>query len=59
MLYNCKGDLYKIEIVKRLKNMGFDVNKVNALNKISASLSGIGTSLTDCLRGYGKDKNKE
>lgn len=34
MLYNCKGDLYKIEIVKRLKNMGFDVNRVNALNKI-------------------------
>lgn len=34
MLYNCKGDLYKIEIVRRLKNMGFDVNRVNALNKI-------------------------
>ena len=34
MPYNCKGDLYKIEIVKKLQNMGFDVKSVNALNKI-------------------------
>ena len=34
MAYNCKGDLYKIEIVKKLQNMGFDVKSVNALNKI-------------------------
>lgn len=34
MPYNCKGDLYKIEIVKKLQNLGFDVKSVNALNKI-------------------------
>ena len=34
MLYNCKGDLYKREIVHMLQNMGFDVKSVNALNKI-------------------------
>ena len=34
MPYNCKGDLYKIEIVKKLQGMGFDVKSVNALNKI-------------------------
>lgn len=34
MPYNCKGDLYKIEIVKKLQNMGFEVKSVNALNKI-------------------------
>ena len=34
MPYNCKGDLYKREIVNILQNMGFDVNSVNALNKI-------------------------
>lgn len=32
--YNCKGDLYKIEIVKRLRDKGFDVKSVNALHKI-------------------------
>ena len=34
MPYNCKGDLKKSEIVKILQDMGFDVNSVNALNKI-------------------------
>ena len=34
MPYNCKGDLYKIEIVKKLQDMGFDVKSVNALNKL-------------------------
>lgn len=34
MPYNCKGDLYKREIVHMLQNMGFDVKSVNALNKI-------------------------
>ena len=34
MPYNCKGDLYKREIVNILQNMGFDVKSVNALNKI-------------------------
>ena len=34
MPYNCKGDLYKIEIVKKLQNMGYEVKSVNALNKI-------------------------
>ena len=34
MPYNRKGDLYKIEIVKKLQGMGFDVKSVNALNKI-------------------------
>lgn len=34
MPYNCKGDLYKIEIVKMLQNMGYSVNSVNTLNKI-------------------------
>ena len=34
MPYNSKGDLYKIEIVKKLQGMGFDVKSVNALNKI-------------------------
>lgn len=35
MPFNCKGDLYKIEIVKKLQGMGFDVKSVNALNKIT------------------------
>ena len=34
MPYNCKGDLYKSEIVKKLQNMGYDIKSVNALNKI-------------------------
>ena len=34
MPYNCNGDLHKMEIVNKLKNMGFDVKSVNALNKI-------------------------
>ena len=34
MPYNCKGDLYKREIVKILQDLGFDVKSVNALNKI-------------------------
>ena len=34
MPYNCKGDLYKREIVKILQDKGFDVKSVNALNKI-------------------------
>ena len=34
MQYNCKGDLYKREIVHMLQNMGFDVKSVNVLNKI-------------------------
>ncbi len=34
MPYNCKGDLYKREIVNILQSMGFDVKSVNALNKI-------------------------
>lgn len=35
MPYNCKGDLYKREIVDMLQNMGYDIIKsVNALNKI-------------------------
>ena len=34
MPYNCLGDLYKSEIVKKLQDMGHDVKNVNALNKI-------------------------
>ncbi len=34
MSYNCKGDLYKREIVKEIQKRGFDVKSVNALNKI-------------------------
>ena len=34
MPYNCKGDLYKREIVHMLQGMEFDVKSVNALNKI-------------------------
>lgn len=34
MPYNCKGDLYKVEIVQKLQSLGFDVKSVNALNKI-------------------------
>ena len=34
MPYNCKGDLYKCEIVKKIQDIGFDVKSVNALNKI-------------------------
>ena len=34
MPYNCKGDLYKIEIVKKLQEMGIDIKSVNALNKL-------------------------
>ena len=34
MSYNCKGDLYKREIVKILQDKGFHVKSVNALNKI-------------------------
>ncbi len=33
-MYNCKGDLYKREIVEILRSKGFDVKSVNALNKI-------------------------
>ena len=41
MPYNYKGDLYKIEIVKRLQNMGFDVKSVNALNKIMEKMGDV------------------
>lgn len=34
MPYNCMGDLYKREIVRKLQDMGFNVKSVNALNKI-------------------------
>lgn len=34
MPYNCKGDLFKREIVKMLQDREFDVKSVNALNKI-------------------------
>lgn len=34
MPYNCKGDLYKREIVEALLDKGFNVKSVNALNKI-------------------------
>ena len=34
MPYNCKGDLYKREIVKMLQDMGHNIKSVNALNKI-------------------------
>lgn len=34
MPYNPKWDLYKIEIVNKLQDMGFDVKNVNNLNKI-------------------------
>lgn len=34
MPYNCKGDLYKREIVETLLDKGFNVKSVNALNKI-------------------------
>ena len=34
MPYNCKGDLFKREIVKMLQGRGFDVKSVNALNKV-------------------------
>ena len=32
--YNCKGDLFKREIVKMLQDREFDIKSVNALNKI-------------------------
>ena len=41
MPYNCKGDLYKIEIVKKLQNMGHDVKSVNALNKIMEKMGDV------------------
>lgn len=34
MPYNCKGDLYKVEIVSKLQKAGYDIKSVNALNKI-------------------------
>ena len=34
MSYNYKGDLYKIEIVKKLQDMGFDIKSVSVLNKL-------------------------
>ena len=39
MPYNCKGDLHKIEIVKKLQNMGHDVKSVNALNKVMEKMA--------------------
>ena len=38
MPYNYKGDLFKIEIVEKLQNKGFNVTSVNALNKIMESM---------------------
>ena len=38
MSYNCKGDLYKREIVKILQDKGFHVKSVNALNKIMEAM---------------------
>ena len=38
MPYNCKGDLLKREIVQILKDQGFDVKSVNALNKIMEAM---------------------
>lgn len=38
MPYNYKGDLYKIEIVKKLQKMGYNVKSVNALNKIMEAM---------------------
>lgn len=34
MPYNILGDLYKTEVVNRLKEQGFNVKSVQALNKI-------------------------
>lgn len=34
MPFNCFGDLHKIEIVKKLQKLGYDIKSVNALNKI-------------------------
>ena len=34
MPYNFMGDLYKREIVVKLRNMGYDIKSVNALNKL-------------------------
>ena len=34
MPYNFMGDLYKREIVEKLKKLGYNVKSVNALNKI-------------------------
>ena len=50
MPYNFKGDLYKREIVKQLKDRGLDVKSVNALNKIMEK-NGIADSLRQWL-GY-------
>lgn len=52
MPYNPKGDLYKIEIVNKLQDMGFDVKNVNNLNKIMEKMGllihyGNGWSTTD------------
>lgn len=38
MPYNCKGDLYKREIVKILQDKGFVIKSVNALNKIMEAM---------------------
>lgn len=38
MPYNCKGDLNKREIVKKLQDMGYNVKSVNALNKIMENM---------------------
>jgi hypothetical protein len=34
MPFNCYGDLYKSEVVKRLQERGFNVKNVHALNLI-------------------------
>ena len=34
MAYNCMGDLYKSEVVSRLKEIGYKVKSVHALNLI-------------------------
>ena len=38
MAYNYKGDLYKMEIVKKLQDMGYNIKSVNALNKIMEAM---------------------
>ena len=43
MPYNALGDLYKIEVVKRLQKMGCNVKSVHALNLI---LENSGTKLS-------------
>ncbi|WP_026653322.1 hypothetical protein [Butyrivibrio proteoclasticus] len=34
MAYNCYGDLYKSEVASRLRDRGYDVKNVHALNVI-------------------------